>query len=87
MSRAYTKLPMLRSFELNKFLISDAIYGYVKGYMKINYSQREDFPDSILSVLNIPLCIIKSVSVVSPVFLFHCALVEEQGAYQPHCDL
>lgn len=34
MSRTYTKFPMLRSFELNNFLISDAIYGY----MKINYS-------------------------------------------------
>lgn len=51
MSRAYTKFPILRSFELNKFLISDAIYGYMKGYMKINYSQRENFLGPILSVL------------------------------------
>lgn len=38
-----------KSFELNKFLISDAIYGYMKGYMKKKFSQREDFPDCILS--------------------------------------
>lgn len=61
MSRAYTKFPMLTSFELNKFLISDAIYGYMKGYMKINYSQREDFPDSILSVLT--NCVARHLSV------------------------
>lgn len=63
----------------------------MKGYIKINYSQREDFPGSIVSVLteflNILLCITTSISVVSSLFLFHCALVEEHDTYQPHCDL
>lgn len=59
MSRAYPKFPMLRSLELNKFLISGAIYGYMKGYVKKNYSQR--FPNSVLSVLT--NCVVQHSSV------------------------
>lgn len=67
---------MLSSLELNRCLICDAFYG--KGIVKRNYLKREDFPHCTVCSLAVWLTMLQnvtsSVSLGSPVWLFHCGI-------------
>lgn len=67
---------MLSSLELNRCLICDAFYG--KGIVKRNYLKREDFPHCTVRSLAVWLTMLQnvtsSVSLGSPVWLFHCGI-------------
>lgn len=67
---------MLSSLELNRCLICNAFYG--KEIVKRNYLKREDFPHCTVRSLTLWLTMLQnvtsSVSLGSPVWLFHCGI-------------